>query len=72
LDDILERIIRQRKRKLPGLNLGKVEHIIDQAEQMLTVALDTLEHTAHLCRRIAVDVVENQLGVAENGVERRA
>ncbi len=39
---------------------------------MLAVALHALEHGAHLVRRLAVDVVEDQLGVAEDGVERRA
>ena len=31
-----------------------------------------LQHAAHLFRRVAVDIVEDQLGVAENGVERGA
>ena len=39
---------------------------------MPTVALDPRQHAAHLLRRVAVDVVENELGVAENGIERRA
>ena len=34
--------------------------------------LHALEHAAHLCRRLAIDVVEDQLGVAEDGIERRA
>ena len=38
----------------------------------LAVALDALEHGLRLLRRLAVDAVEDQLGVAEDGVERRA
>ena len=72
LDQIGERIIRQRQRELAGFDLRQIEHVVDQAEQMLAVGLHALEHAAHLLRRLAVDVVEDQLGVAENGVERRA
>ena len=39
---------------------------------MLAVGLDALERDPRLVRRLAVDVVENELGVAEDGVERRA
>src|SRR5260370_30100157 len=39
---------------------------------MSAVALDALQDAAHLVGRVAVDAVEDQLGVAENGVERRA
>ena len=34
--------------------------------------LHAIEHAAHLVRRLAVDVVEDELGVAEDGIERRA
>ncbi len=70
--DVLERIIGERERELAGLDLGQVEHVVDQAEQVLAVALDPLEHVAHLLGRFAVDAVADQLGVAEDGVERRA
>ena len=33
---------------------------------------DALEHGLRLVRHLAVDAVEDQLGVAEDGVERRA
>ena len=38
----------------------------------LPLRLHALQHVAHLRRRLAVDAVEDQLGVAEDGVERRA
>jgi hypothetical protein len=39
---------------------------------VLAVGLDTLEHIAHFLGRVAVNAVENKLGIAEDGVERRA
>ena len=39
---------------------------------MPAVRLHALEHPARLLRHLAVDAVEDQLGVAEDGVERRA
>ena len=38
----------------------------------LPLRLDPLQHSAHLVRRVAIDVVEDELGIAEDGVERRA
>ncbi len=72
VDDVLHRIGGERKLELAGLDLGQVEHVVDQAEQMPAVAFDALEHVLRLLRRLAVDAVENQFGVAEDGVERRA
>ena len=39
---------------------------------MLAVALNALEHRSHLVGHVTIDVVQDQLGVAEDGVERRA
>ena len=38
LHHVLDRIVGERQRELPGLDLGKIEHVVDQAEQMLAVA----------------------------------
>ena len=72
VEHVLHRIVGERERELAGLDLGEVEHVVDQAEQVAAVALDALEHGLRLLRRLAVDAVEDQLGVAEDGVERRA
>ena len=72
LGHVLQRIIGEVERELAGLDLGKVEHGVDQAEQMPAVALDPFEHGLHLVRRLAIDAVRDQLGVAQDGVERRA
>src|SRR5690348_16699283 len=37
LGNILNAVIRQFEHQLTGLDLGQIEHIIDQAEQMLAV-----------------------------------
>src|SRR6516162_1990469 len=72
LHHVLDRIIIERKHKLPGLDLGKIKNVVDQAEQVLAVGLDALKHVAHLLRRIAVNAVKDELGIAEDRVERRA
>ena len=72
VDDLLERIVGERQAELPGLDLGQVEHIVDEPEQVSAIGLDALEHLAHPVGGLAVDVVENELGVAENGIQRRA
>ena len=72
LHQVRNGIIIKREHELPGLDLRQIEHVVDQAEQVLAVGLHALQHAAHFCRRLAVDAVEDQLGVAEDGVERRA
>src|SRR5262249_21744546 len=39
---------------------------------MPAVALNPRQHSAHLVRGLPVGIVENELGIAENGIERRA
>ena len=72
MDDVLERVVRKIERQFTGLDFRQIEHVIDQAEEVLAVGVQAIEHLAHLVRRLAVDVVENKLGVAEDGVERGA
>ena len=38
---------------------------------MPTIALHPIEHATRLLRHLTVDAVEYQLGVAENGIQRR-
>src|SRR5262245_2058370 len=72
MNDVRERVGGKNERQLTGLDLREVEHVIDEAEKVFAVGLKALKHLPHLLRRFAVDVVENKLGVAENGVERGA
>src|SRR5207302_9408503 len=54
LHDVLERVIGEREHKLSRLDLRKIEHVVDEAEEMPAVALDALQYPAHLLRRVAV------------------
>ena len=72
LHHVLERIIGKREGELAGLDLRQVKHVIDQAEEMLAIALHAIEHAARLLRHLAIDTVEHQLGIAQDGIERRA
>src|SRR5262249_15729622 len=54
------------------LDLGEIKHVINQSEQMAPVALQALQHYARLLRHLPVDVIENEFGVAEDRIERRA
>jgi hypothetical protein len=39
---------------------------------MAPVGLQAFQHGPHFVRRLAIDAVEYQFGIAEDGVERRA
>ena len=69
IDDVLQRIVRKRQCELPGLDLRQIEHVVDEPEKVAAVGLNALQHLAHPLRRITIDVVENKLGVAEDGVQ---
>ena len=71
IDQVIEQIIEGEglriERQLAGLNLGKVEDIVDDAEQMTPRALDLVDKSllAAIQRRFL-----QQVGQAEDGVER--
>src|SRR5262249_52880643 len=44
----------------------------NQPEQMSAVTLNSRQRTANLFRIFAVGIVENELGIADNGIEWRA
>src|SRR5689334_2230484 len=71
-NDISQRIVGEAQAQLSGLDLGKIEDIVDQAEQVLAVRRHALQHRSDLRRRLAVDAAVNELGEAENGVHRGA
>ena len=37
-------VVLEGQGQLAGLDLGQVEHVIDQRQQMLAIVLDALEH----------------------------
>ena len=64
LSNILDAVIGQLENQLAGLDLGEIEHVIDQAEQVLAVALKPLEHAQHFLGRLAVGAIRHQFGIA--------
>jgi hypothetical protein len=72
LHDRLERIIGECEDKLARLYLRHVEYVVDQAKQVPSITFNPFQHSAHFLWRITVDAVEDQLSVAENGIERCA
>src|SRR5690606_2519626 len=57
------------KLELPRLDLGKVEYIIEQASQMLAVALNDLQALEHIAIGLLID---HQLGKAKDGGQWRS
>src|SRR5262249_42794935 len=72
LSNVLNAVVGEFEFQLTSLDLGEVEHVIDEPKQVLAIALQSLEHSQHLFRRLAVSAVRHQFGVAQDGIERRA
>jgi len=72
LHHVFDRIVIERQHQLSGLDLRQIEYVVDQAKQVLAVGLDALLHAAHLVRRLAVNAVEDKLGITEDRIERGA
>src|SRR5260370_16630605 len=50
LRNILNGIIGKFEHELTSLDLGEVQHVIDESKQMLAVGLKSLEYAKHLFR----------------------
>jgi hypothetical protein len=72
LHDVLHRVLSERQAQLPCLDLGEIEDVVDQAEQVAAARLDAFEDLPDALADVAVDVVQEQLRVAEDRVERGA
>ena len=72
LHHVSDRVVADCEDELPRLDLRKIQYIVDETEQVLAVSPDAFQNLAHLGRCRAVDVVENELGVAEDGIQWRA
>src|SRR6516162_1155906 len=69
LGNVLNAVIRKFEFELAGLDLGKIEHVIDESEQMLTVGLKPFEYANHLLGWLTVSAVRHQFGIAQDGIE---
>ena len=72
MDYLAHRVVAEREGELPRLDLGEIEDVVDQAEEMMPVGLDALQSVADCLGNVAEDVVEDEIGVAQHGVHRRA
>ncbi len=71
LNHLLERVLGDGERKLAGLHLREIEDVVDESQAVPTAPVDPLPHVTDLVRGVAVHAIQDQLGIAEDGVERR-
>src|SRR5262249_461579 len=58
--------------ELPGLDLGEVEHLVDEAKEVSPSAVHALQRLLRLFCAEAPCVFDHHLGQADDGIERRA
>src|SRR6516162_4817704 len=68
LGNVLNAVIGKFEFELTSLDLGQVEHIIDQSKQVLAVGLKAFEYAQHFLGWLAVSAVSHQFGIAQDGV----
>src|SRR6516165_4522673 len=57
LSNILNAVIGQFEHKLACLDLGQIEHVVDESEQVFAIGLKALEDAQHLLGWLAVSAV---------------
>jgi hypothetical protein len=72
LGNVLNAVIGQFEHKLTGLDLGQIEHIIDESEQVPAIGFKPFEYAKHFFGWLAISPVRHQFGIAQDGIERRA
>ena len=71
-DRVLDRVVAQGQLHAPGLDLGEVEHVVDEPEQVLAAVLNVGQRDPQLVRHFPVDFAENQFIESEDRVQRGA
>src|SRR6516165_12335221 len=71
LGNVLNRVIRELQYELAGLDLGQIEHVVDETEQVPAIRLKPLEDAHHFFGWLAVCAVRHQFGIAEDRIKRR-
>ena len=61
----MHRVVRERKLHAPRLDLGEVEHVVDEPQKVLAARLHLRERRLHVARHLAVHVTEDHLVEAE-------
>src|SRR5207249_8384037 len=69
LHESRHRVVIERERKLACVDLGQVENVVDQSEQMLAIMSYALEHSLDPIAERAINAVEQELRIAENRIQ---
>src|SRR6516164_8335104 len=72
LGNVLNAVIGELEHELASLDLGQIEHVIDESEQVPAIGLKPLEYAEHLLGRLTVSAIRHQFGIAQDGIKRRA
>jgi hypothetical protein len=72
LDDVADGVLRQDQLHAPGFDLRQVEHVVDETQQVLAIDLDVGQRLLDVGRHLAVQLVQDHLREAQDGVHRRA
>ena len=72
VDELVEVEIVEEEVHLAGLDLGDVEDVVDHREQVLAGSADLLQIADLLAAAVELGVLEQDLAVADDGVERSA
>src|SRR6516162_5611651 len=72
LRTVLNAVVGEFEHELTGLDLGQIEHVIDESEKVPTVGLKALEDAQHFLGWLTISAVRHQFGIAQDGVEWRA
>ena len=56
----------------PGLDLGEIEHLVDQVEQVLAGTLDAGRRLLEIVEAVILGVLAQHLDDADDGIKRRA
>jgi predicted ATPase len=72
VNHVPHRVVAERQPELARLDLGQVEHVVDQPQKMATIRAGALETVPDRRRHLAEDVVQDELGIAQHGVQWRA
>ena len=67
----MHRVALDAEHELPRFDLGEIENVVDQPKQVLAVLLHSVQHLRRLGREFAVQTVLHELGITEDGIERR-
>src|SRR6516165_4438246 len=57
LGNVLNAVIGKLENQLAGLDLGQIEHVIDESEQVLAVGLKAFEYAKHFLGWLAVSAI---------------